>query len=68
MCQFSAMELLQMRVSEQEKQIEELSVVVTEHWKSMELMRAQIRELKEKLTVLEQGARLEAVTEPPPHW
>ena len=71
MCDFNSIEILEIRISEQEKQIEDLSNIVTEHWKLLSTLRGQIKTLEEKISILEEGERSAYAKPPierPPHW
>ncbi|MFC4624341.1 SlyX family protein [Daeguia caeni] len=59
---------LEIRVALQEKTIEELSSVVTEHWKTIEQLTKKLNALTDRFLVLEEQAAPEVPVTRPPHW
>ena len=59
---------LEIRVALQEKTIEELSSVVTEHWKTIEQLTTKLNALTDRFLVLEEQAAPEVPVTRPPHW
>lgn len=59
---------LELRVTEQDRSIEELSAQLAEQWKVIDRMRAKLDSLTERfLTLEEQSAPGQEITKPP-HW
>ena len=60
---------LESRVAHYERMAEELSTVLTEQGKTVELLTRQVRHLKDRLRDLEAGwERSPQDDKPPPHW
>ena len=59
---------LEIRVALQEKTIEELASVVTEHWKTIEQLTKKLNALTDRFLVLEEQAAPEVPVTRPPHW
>ncbi|WP_407965662.1 SlyX family protein [Bartonella sp. C271] len=59
---------LEIKLSHQEKLIEELSCVVTDQWKSLDEMSKKLNALTKRLLDLEERDFSEVPVERPPHW
>ncbi|MCL6229908.1 SlyX family protein [Bartonella bilalgolemii] len=59
---------LEIKLSHQEKLIEELSCVVTDQWKSLDEMSKKLNVLTKRLLDLEERNLSEIPVERPPHW
>lgn len=58
---------LEMRVAEQERVIEELSLEVARQWKAVEKLERQVELMAERFLSLEEALPPAPVTKPP-HW
>ncbi len=60
---------LEIRMAHYERMAEELSTVLTEQGKTVELLTRQVRHLKDRVRDLEAGwERSPQDDKPPPHW
>ena len=59
---------LEIRATEQEKTIEELSGQIAEQWKVIERMQRKLDALADRLLALEEQAASDVPVTKPPHW
>lgn len=59
---------LEIRATEQEKTIEELSGQIAEQWKVIERMRRKLDSLTDRFLALEEQTGDEVPVTKPPHW
>ena len=59
---------LEIRVTEQERTIEELSQQIAEQWKSAERLQKKVDALTERFLTLEQQSAPDVPVTRPPHW
>lgn len=59
---------LEMRATEQERTIEELSTQIAEQWKVIDRLNKQVGLLAEQFLTLEEQVRPEIPVTRPPHW
>jgi SlyX protein len=59
---------LEIRHTEQEKTIEELSAQIAEQWKTIERLQKKLDALAERFLALEEQSAPEAPITKPPHW
>jgi SlyX protein len=59
---------LEMRATEQERTIEELSTQIAEQWKVIDRLNKQVGLLAEQFLTLEEQVRPEIPVTKPPHW
>lgn len=59
---------LEIRHTEQEKTIEELSAQIAEQWKTIERLRKKLDTLAERFLALEEQSAPETPITKPPHW
>lgn len=59
---------LEIRATEQEKVIEELSGQIAEQWKTIERLEKRVSALTERFLVLEEQATPGHESTKPPHW
>lgn len=59
---------LEIRTNEQERQIEELSGIVTEQWKTIDVLSKKLASLITRFLELEEQSAPEISVTKPPHW
>ena len=59
---------LEIRIAEQDKVIEDLSVQFAEQWKQIDAMRRKLDALAERFLELESEAGSDVPVTKPPHW
>ena len=59
---------LEIRATEQEKTIEELSGQIAEQWKVIERMQRKLDALSERFLALEEQSASDVPVTKPPHW
>ncbi len=59
---------LEIRHTDQEKTIEELSAQIAEQWKTIERLRKKLDTLAERFLALEEQSAPETPITKPPHW
>jgi SlyX protein len=59
---------LEIRHTEQEKTIEELSAQIAEQWKTIERLQKKLDTLAERFLALEEQSAPETPVTKPPHW
>ncbi|WP_412177173.1 SlyX family protein [Mesorhizobium sp. ZC-5] len=59
---------LEIRHTEQEKTIEELSAQIAEQWKTIERLQKKLDTLAERFLALEEQSAPETPITKPPHW
>jgi SlyX protein len=60
--------MLEIRIAEQERIIEELSGQIAEQWKTIERMQKKLEVLTERFLTLEEQALPDIPVTRPPHW
>ena len=65
----SRIDELEIRISHQERAIEDLNTTITEQWKELDRLRRDVQRLSDRLASAEQAIGPEPGEEPPPpHW
>lgn len=59
---------LEIRVTEQERIIEELSYTVAEQWKKIDSVQQKLNALTERFLTLEEQSQADISVTRPPHW
>ncbi len=60
--------MLEIRTTEQERTIEELSAQIAEQWKTIEGLRKKLDVLTERFLTLEEQVAPDVPVTKPPHW
>lgn len=61
-------EALEIRITQQERTIEDLNTAVTDHWKQIDKLAKQVERMADRLQRVEDGAPSDTPDPPPPHY